>query len=129
MPNWCSNTLTIETSEKDIEMLKRIIETTKFGEMFIPFNNIIYDDDNNDLWRIDNWGTKWDINDAYGSSFENGYFQSSFETAWCPPIEAIIKLGEVLRHSLIELIYEEENLISNGSLIIKNNKIIENYEI
>ena len=44
-------------------------------------------------WRVDNWGTKWDIDPKEGLEFtDNGdgtaQISGWFESAWAPPIEA-----------------------------------------
>mgnify|MGYP003339928972 CR=1 FL=1 len=47
-------------------------------------------------WRIENWGTKWDIelDDKYVSQ-DGKMVQITFNSAWSPPIEAYEKLKEL----------------------------------
>lgn len=45
-------------------------------------------------WNVRNWGTKWEINESWSNHTETslGY---SFETAWSPPVEALINLSKM----------------------------------
>ena len=39
-------------------------------------------------WRIEKWGTKWDVRDIEGDSVADGsLIQIQFDTAWSPPLE------------------------------------------
>lgn len=106
MPNWCSNTM--EISHKDPAMLQKACDawnegkflstmvpepdytTTEvkktFGEGVANPESAWWD------WRVQNWGTKWDI--GYHSDYdnkaviENGSFLVFFDSAWSPPVEA-----------------------------------------
>ena len=41
------------------------------------------------MWNVNNWGTKWDICDAYiDESAEEDEITISFSTAWAPPVDA-----------------------------------------
>jgi hypothetical protein len=67
-------------------------------------------------WNTRNWGTKWDVavqdGDEYPETELTDESEDSlsyhFNTAWCPPIEAITKLSEQYPSLEIELTYEEE---------------------
>ena len=39
-------------------------------------------------WSIDNWGTKWDITEFYGTKRDGDKICFSFQSAWGPPTEA-----------------------------------------
>ena len=111
MPNWCNNSITIQGSTETLKPLwdeanregsgllnamkpmpAELEGTTspapKEGEpqpLVDGFNNW-YD------WRVQNWGTKWDV-DMEGLEFtDNGDGTASitgwFDSAWAPPIEA-----------------------------------------
>ncbi len=111
MPNWCNNSITIQGSTETLKPLwdeanregsgllnamkpmpAELEGTTspapKEGEpqpLVDGFNNW-YD------WRVQNWGTKWDV-DLEGLEFtDNGDGTASitgwFDSAWAPPIEA-----------------------------------------
>lgn len=41
------------------------------------------------MWNVNNWGTKWDICDAYiDQATEEDEIVISFSTAWAPPVDA-----------------------------------------
>jgi hypothetical protein len=102
MPNWCNNSLTLRFPTKE--------EAKEFNQHVdrVESESKIQDEHNNDLtilgyfvpepdynhqeqgwywWRVENWGTKWDIN-LYERHFVDDYTVFlGFDTAWSPPIE------------------------------------------
>jgi hypothetical protein len=38
-------------------------------------------------WRVDNWGTKWDVAETYILDDEDEFFSVQYNTAWAPNIE------------------------------------------
>ena len=115
MPNWCSNTLEIKGPTKKLEEFSK---TIKDGEGF--FNTILPlpkqleettsptpKDSNQPLidgasnwydWRVNNWGTKWDVDgedsfytnelkdfDTLEDGTERSVLTLAFDTAWSPP--------------------------------------------
>jgi hypothetical protein len=102
MPNWCLNRLVV--SHSDSSVLDRFVKAYNRGTVcneFLPEPN---DLDQNDgmgpngwwTWRIENWGTKWDIGADEGTDREewhgrkaqvvNNEVICSFDSAWAPPI-------------------------------------------
>lgn len=67
-------------------------------------------------WNVRNWGTKWDIgvmdDDKYPDTeiTDEGedFVAYRFNTAWSPPIEAIIKLVDQYPKLIFNLSFEEE---------------------
>jgi hypothetical protein len=71
-------------------------------------------------WNVRNWGTKWDVavsNDEqypdtqiyeYKSEGDDHWVVYGFNTAWSPPVPAIVKLSELVPNCVITLSYEEE---------------------
>ena len=118
MPNWCDNSLHI--SHEDPEMMKKAAKAWNDGHFLatlVPepdyktvevkptFPHIRGNNDPVDPetawwdWRVQNWGTKWDI--GYDSARDN-YAQVDgnemfvyFDSAWSPPIDAYQKLQEM----------------------------------
>jgi hypothetical protein len=120
MPNWCDNTL--ELTHENPEMMDKAIEGWKTGKFFATLHpepdftkvkvkptfdfsgmsgkpqpefvdpeQAWYD------WRLQNWGTKWEIttDESYIDIQDNEHGKSiraSFSTAWSPPTELYHKL-------------------------------------
>ena len=71
-------------------------------------------------WNNRNWGTKWDVavNDGeeypetvlheHKSEGEDQWLVYGFNTAWSPPVEAMIKLSELVPNCVVTLSWEEE---------------------
>ena len=88
MPNWCSNTITINNlSREQVKDMLRYIEENegRFFQYFRPRPKK-YDDDWYD-WNLKNWGTKWDACDTYITEFGVDFVSIDFESAWAPPTE------------------------------------------
>lgn len=87
MPNWCYNSITI--SHDDPAMIKRIVEHDK-----APLQELIpcpHDPETSDKWydwRVNNWGTKWDIELENLQDIDANTISATFDSAWSPPIEA-----------------------------------------
>lgn len=66
------------------------------------------------------WGTKWDVAVADGNDYSDTYLQEhksveqdhwlcySFQTAWSPPVEAMVKLSNQYPSAVITLDWREE---------------------
>jgi hypothetical protein len=52
-------------------------------------------------WNIENWGTKWDVNDVDVRDDSPGHWHIYFETAWSAPHEALVALSE--QHPEVEI--------------------------
>jgi len=90
MPNWCSNRATITGPSPVIDEIKQILKDPE-GELLawmVPQPNFAGEQDWY-MWNVNNWGTKWDINDVYiDNAAEPDTIEFSFSTAWAPPVEA-----------------------------------------
>lgn len=106
MPNWCLNKLTI--SHEHVDQVDRFEDAYSRGttcsdlypepkdENGEPIVGESYDENGNFkmpdwyLWRVKNWGTKWDFgySEDYGlkGTRVGNEFSCSFDTAWGPPI-------------------------------------------
>jgi len=130
MPNWCLNKLTVEHEDKAmIDKFEKAYRRDWTIETFYPTprdpsdptklmgegNSFSDKDDATNnwyLWRLQNWGTKWDIgceaqNGAYGlEPTRNGNELSvSFDSAWSPPLgfyERLVTLGFDVQASYFE---------------------------
>lgn len=114
MPNWCSNSITIQGSTDTLKPLWEQAQANWKNEDYGLLNAMVpipealkgttspapddgsqpYVDGHTNWydWCINNWGTKWDINDEGLEFTDNGDGTASitgwFESAWAPPIAA-----------------------------------------
>ena len=112
MPNWCYNTVSV--SHDDPAMIQRFIKATEdecllneFHPMPEELKGTTSPSPTNDSlvekygasdwysWSVNNWGTKWDITNAYVGCDDEKSATASFDTAWSPPIEFYEKLVEL----------------------------------
>ena len=109
MPNWCNNSITISGSTDTLKPIWEEAQKTGLLNAMVPMPKeldgttsptpkegvpqpLVDGHDNWYSWRVDNWGTKWDV-DLEGLEFtDNGDGTSNimgwFDSAWAPPIEA-----------------------------------------
>lgn len=103
MPNWCSNSATIRfpTKEKADEFkatIERVQSDYAFKDSngnevtilghFVPEPNYENDDQGWYWWRVENWGTKWDITLYDWWEEDDCAVSLTFDSAWSPPIES-----------------------------------------
>jgi hypothetical protein len=120
MPNWCNNTVQIKGPAKKIQAIKKAMEAGKFLQYLYPMpqeldNTVNGSEDakpefqkqqSSELikkhgfdnwydWRVDNWGTKWEISEGYPGEPEitkwskgDEMLNWSFDSAWAPPLGA-----------------------------------------
>jgi len=90
VPNWCSCRATITGPSPVIDeiRLKLTQDDPELLTWMVPQPNFAGDQDWY-MWRVNNWGTKWDITDVYiDNAAEPDSIEFSFSTAWAPPVEA-----------------------------------------
>jgi hypothetical protein len=134
MPNWVTNTLTIESEDRDYLLgvgarLRapipsrdgdiHIITDTKFSfwNIVAPTDLDAYfgkcdlvgmsDRDNWYNWNSRNWGVKWDAR-VHFAGMVDGKLVYEFDTPWAPPIQALTALTEACPDVKITLRYVEE---------------------
>jgi hypothetical protein len=134
MPNWCDNSISI--SHEDSAMMERLDKAFKDGKFlneFVPcpsellveisigdgFNSRREAQETANIekfghaswysWRIENWGTKWEVADGeLNYDPETKSATGWFQTAWSPPVTAMEALTEL--GFIVELQYREEGL-------------------
>jgi hypothetical protein len=123
MPNWCQNILKLE--HDDPEFIRRAHSAFAEGKLlneFVPVpddlanpDTTTHGGDNAEAhdalrysmtkkygysdwysFRVNEWGTKWDVGDEYGinSVTENSLFVT-FDSAWAPPVVAYEKMSKL----------------------------------
>jgi hypothetical protein len=119
MPNWCNNSITIQGSTETLETLWEEANKEDSGllQAMVPMPSELNDTTapsegvNWYDWRVQNWGTKWDV-DLEGLEFHNNHDGTSviegwFDSAWAPPIEAYNTFLDDMDGCSIEATYEE----------------------
>jgi hypothetical protein len=96
------------------EYLKQPDRNQPLEESLMFKGNTWYD------WNVRNWGTKWDIAVHDGNEYpdtvlhehksdgEDQWLVYGFQTAWSPPVEAMIKLSALVPNCVLTLSFEEE---------------------
>lgn len=90
MPNWCENTLYIESDKETIAQIVEAIEQNKLLHFMKPVPEdkaeIAFYDGHD--WRVDNWGTKWEVEAHIDSEHDETSVSIWFDSAWAPPVAA-----------------------------------------
>jgi len=131
MPNWCSNSITISGSTDTIKQLwddahvgddfgllnamvpmpKELDGTTSPSSSADKPQPLVDGFDNWYDWRVQNWGTKWDVSDEGLEYVDNkdgtSHITGWFDSAWAPPIEAYNTFLDDMDGCSIEATYEE----------------------
>jgi len=125
MPNWCDNTITLKHSDPTmIKRAQEAFAKGEFLNEFHPVPEDLQivagrvgdDDDVHQKalglqeqankakhgyanwydWCVNEWGTKWDVNDEGTAVLhEDGSLTASFSSAWAPPIQAYGRLEDL----------------------------------
>ena len=117
MPNWCDNQVTITGPNSVIDKIEKIVKEEKEGNGLLNFFHpmpkqlegttspsssadkpqpMVEGFDNWYDWRVENWGTKWELCEFYGVDRQYHSEQNEgestitfgFDSAWAPPINA-----------------------------------------
>lgn len=151
MPNWCRNTLAI-TGPKDILTdFRRKARNIYIGYQgnekgFFCINNFIpmpeelkgtrvsFEDINSQLemseslnwyvWRLKNWGTKWEVDSDSDCEETDNKLIYKFESAWAAPGMAILKISSAYPDLVYELKYEEFGMAFYGKTKFMAGKVI-----
>ena len=136
MPNWCQNTLEIKGNEEDLKEFISKAEDGKFTlAAYYPYET--EDGEWDYYWCVEAWGTKWDGSEGPsmalvkpGSSVgqkstemesDQGSIKISFDTAWGPPVKALIKIANDWKSLDFELIWFEGGMWFAGRLNFDEN--------
>jgi hypothetical protein len=130
MPNWNENKLSIMDCSPELESYLK--------ENGLSFNKIkptppeLLEGNGWYDWRLQNWGTKWDLSEEEQRDVadqlisESADFQATFMTANSPPIEAIAALSEMFPHDQFTLDYFESGCWFAGTAVISQGEIDDN---
>ena len=118
MPNWCSNSITIETNNDEL-----IAKLDTFFKQKEDFANIGFfshlvpitdESDDSDIDAVARWGTKWDVRlgdfghhhcnvvsfDHDENAGQGLSYSISFDTAWSPPLAFLTSLVQMYSNPL-----------------------------
>ena len=107
MPNWCNNTITLTGPKEKISAIyAKAVEDNALLQQLKPMPEalegttspapkegkvqpLVDGFDNWYDWRVQNWGTKWDVDmDGLELSDDGTTINGWFDSAWAPPIHA-----------------------------------------
>lgn len=142
MPNWCSNSISI-TGPKD--KIKALWDAAQKDEQsgggllqaMHPMPASVGDEKTTDsvmpdwyTWRVNNWGTKWEISNEgleYSEDGDLATISGWFESAWAPPTGAIEAYGEANEDVRIELSYHEPGMCFVGKATVEDGSMDDDY--
>ena len=128
MPNWCNNKLEIENCSPELE---EYLEVNGLSfEKIKPTPPEKLNDESGSWygWRVDNWGTKWDLDEREQEDVADALVESlcaRFDTAWSPPCQAIAALSAMFPNDKFVLHYLELGMMFAGTARISDGVSIE----
>lgn len=129
MPNWCNNSITISGPIETIKTLweqatQDADDETGLLDAMHPMPKELHettapqDEDNWYNWRVNNWGTKWEISSEGLEFIDNGdgtaHISGWFDSAWAPPIGAYENFAEMMDNCSIDASYYEPGMDFGG---------------
>ena len=165
MPNWCQNILEVTGKEAELEAFANKAEDNKFTlETYYPmpeepgdhfdtgkphWTDVLATKGKSTMpdwyiWRVKNWGTKWDISEEGGSFLAaegatppvssttmvvaDERISVSFLTAWSPPVEGIVNVSKSYPNIVFVLRYAEAGNDFAGTVNIQSGEILSQVE-
>ena len=122
MPNWCNNSVTITGSVEKIRALWTLASAGAEGTALLnamrPMPEELLEGEAWYGWRVENWGTKWDI-DQQGLEFEEfsdgtATISGWADSAWSPPLDAFQSYANENPDVTMELKYFEPGMAFIG---------------
>lgn len=98
MPNHTDNRVILSHADSQkIDDIYNVMNTDDASllQHIIPMNEALLDGGDWYEWRLDNWGTKWDIYETHCTRIDANTLQLNFLTAWSPPIPVYDKLTDM----------------------------------
>ena len=147
MPNWTINNLTIQGQSGDLATIKGYFENAHPFQSILPCpqelkdthsyhppsekqleNKAKYGYESWYDWRIENWGTKGDIQEGEVTieAGVDGELRIEFETPWSPPLALLLHVSNRYPSCLFRLLFRQEEemyeyvylrVIQNGEVI------------
>jgi len=98
MPNHTDNRVILSHADSQkIDDIYNVMNTDDASllQHIIPMNEALLDGGDWYEWRLDNWGTKWDIYETHCTRIDANTLSMTFYTAWSPPIPIFDKLTDM----------------------------------
>lgn len=129
----------IDSNEDGIpNILKESIEYTEsinHYRLYVPYmtrgyslNNFIALESNFNnwyQWRLNNWGSKWDVSELYLYPDDTPTSEYHFQTAHAPTLQAIFTISEIYPEVEFRYKYTEPNSEIAGYYVIRNGETLE----
>ena len=126
MPNWCSNTATltfpdVESANKFYEHYKKVKSDEEHKDendnLLSVLGYFVPEPQYNDTaewywWRVNNWGTKWDVSMIDIDWVDDVNCVMNFDTAWGPPTIAYEDMED--QDIIVEATYYEPGMCFVG---------------
>lgn len=141
MPNWCENQVIIEGNADELKELFTLARKTpedfddsmevKFlMDNLVPMPPELLENGDWYEWRLENWGTKWDLSQEYDETrvyYEEGDTMADldYQTAWAPNCDFWITVSERFPSLKIDIRYIEEGMWFMGHEIYQNGRILD----
>lgn len=157
MPNWCECDLVVRGKDEEIDRMLQETENVKFNkiipypEEFVKADKIVEDygpdfwalsDEEKQAkglplkdgfnrggyeWRCEHWGTKWD-SDFQVVQRKQKLVKLTGDTAWSPPLPAIVAASNRYPTLKFDLRYYEGAMQFKGRLVVRNGEMLERME-
>lgn len=140
MPNWCGNTVSVffpgdggvpgERLRELREFVATDSEPFSLGRI-IPVPVEVDNDPDGMVgynWRVNNWGTKWDVHEVLVDETSDRSVDFRFDTAWAPPFEAVRQLSVKFPDATIGLAYDESGMDFGGFEIYRDGETVDSRE-
>jgi len=112
MPNWCDNAMKVRGRRRELKkFLTEVMSVDEYRRQYLDFEKIVPLGDPGDDWldkRIDNWGTKWNLDGCdFALQDEGTHLEIWFLTAWSPPVPVMGALTKKYPELSFRLDYSE----------------------
>lgn len=125
MPNWCENELHCVGPKEDLDEIADLWgadEGVFQAVKPMPEGFDLHETGANPKWyswRNENWGTKWEPSEEVLDRTSEGSLDISFQTAWAPPREIIVAIGQKFKKVKFILKYWEGGAAFKGTFIVE----------
>jgi len=107
------NSLTIKGNPDKLFALKEAADRKGLLQHMVPMPQEYLSDDSWYSWRLDKWGTKWDVGEV-DADLDGDRLTINFDSAWGPPTEAYEGYVEDNEDMTIEATYYEPGMCFIG---------------